>query len=1023
MPGKYLIATIALLLTTAGAFAQTYVFKGTVLSQKTREPVEYATVVLESTSQWAVADAKGQFSIPAVQKGKNVVSVSCIGYATDTREIVIDRNIENYKIYLAEDNLTLEGVVVTAKEKDNSATTSRMIDKTALDHIQMMNVSDISSLLPGGQTVNPSLLGEQRFNIRAGDGSMGEKGSASFGTAVEVDGVRLSSNASFSSFTNSGSGAKGVSTNNIASTNVESIEVITGVPSVEYGDMSSGIVKVNTRKGKTPYIITMSTNPHSKQVSASKGFSLGRSRSGASNGVINANIEYTKDISTKMSPYTAYDRKQLQLTYSNTFNKGVFAKTPLQFTLGATGNLGGMNSTEDPDALKDLTTGERQYSIQKDNSVRSNLSLNWLLSKNWITNVELNGSIVYSDKQQRVNKNYSSSASSAAIHGREEGYFVAEEFTKAEDEQPVILIPRGYWYNEMYIDDRPINWKLTLKANWARQWDGINNKVKIGVDWTGDGNFGTGMGSDEMAQAESFQKYPFNEVPFMNNVSAYVEDNIMIPIGNTRLNIIAGLRNDNTIINGSAYGTTSSLSPRFNAKYTVFSAKERYDKVLKELSFRASWGVASKLPSFAILFPEPVYRSQQIFTPTTAEDGSTYMAYYISPRTTIYNPDLRWQKNHQSEIGMDMNIGGHHISLAAYYNKTLDSYHMDTEYVPFTYNYTSAELFQANCTIPEADRRFEIDRKTGQVTVYDKTGSMASQKIPYTVKNGLDARSYASNDIGTITRYGVEWTVDFKRIEAINTTFRLDGSYYGYRTINTNLEASSPFTETGYDGEPFKYVAIYYGGNQHTNGTENNTINTNLTVTTHIPKVRLILSMKLEASLMRYTRNLSERADGSRRSYVASDRNNILSTIEGSVYDGDNYAVTYPDFVVSLDDINANPDILKQIMDNPEKYAQYAYLPKLQNAKGNDAALYSDLAKFASTTKYVWHFGKNYISPFFSANISVTKEIGDIASLSFYANNFFNNMGQVKSSQSGNYSSVDIYIPSFYFGLSLRLKF
>ena len=57
------------------------------------------------------------------------------------------------------------------------------------------------------------------------------------------------------------------------------------------------------------------------------------------------------------------------------------------------------------------------------------------------------------------------------------------------------------------------------------------------------------------------------------------------------------------------------------------------------------------------------------------------------------------------------------------------------------------------------------------------------------------------------------------------------------------------------------------------------------------------------------------------------------------------------------------------------------------------------------------------------ANFSITKELGDIASLSFYANNFFNNMGQVFSTKTGNYSSVSSYIPSFYYGLTLRLKF
>ena len=1008
MSGKHFITVLALLFMTAGSYAQSFVFKGTVLSKKTNEPVEYATVVLESTEQWAVADVKGQFSIPSVQKGKNIVSVSCIGYATDTREIVIDRNIENYKIYLAEDNLTLEGVVVTAKEKDNSATTSRMIDKAALDHIQMMNVSDISSLLPGGQTVNPSLLGEQRFNIRAGSG---ESGNASFGTAVEVDGVRLSSNASFSS-------AQGVATNNIASTNVESIEVITGVPSVEYGDMSSGIVKVNTRKGKTPVIITMSTNPSSKQVSASKGFALGRSRTGASNGVINANIEYTKDISTKMSPYTAYDRKQIQLTYSNTFDKGLFSKTPLQFSIGATGNLGGYNSKGDPDAFVDT------FKKQKDDTYRGNFSFNWLLSKSWITNLELNGSIVYSDRNYKEKVNFSSSGALAKIHGREEGYFVAEPYDATKDEQAVILVPRTPSdYYTMCVDDRPINWKLTLKANWARQWGGINNKVKIGADWTGDGNFGIGQYSKDMSKADSFREYRYNEIPFMNNVSAYIEDNIMIPIGSTRLNLIAGLRNDNTIIKGSAYGITSSLSPRFNAKYTVFSEKERYDKVFKGLSFRASWGVASKLPSFSILFPEPKYKDYLTFTPPSDSEASTYMAYYISPRTVIYNPDLKWQRNHQSEIGVDMNIGGHNISLAAYYNKTLGAYRTHVDYYTFKYNYTSAEQFQAGCTIPEANRVYNVDRLTGEVTVSDKTGALAPQAIEYTTKEALDAKTYASNDKGSITRYGLEWTIDFKRIESINTTFRIDGSYYGYRFVDTNLAATSSLGKNGYDGKPFKYVGIYYGGDSYSNGSESQSVSTNLTVTTHIPKVRLILSLRLEAALMNYSRNLSERADGSKRSHVATDSDDKLAIVEGSVYDGNNYALLYPDFVVSTDDINKNPDIINQIIANPEKYSEYAFLQQFKNSKGTDAALYSDLSTFAKTTNYVWWFAKNHYSPYFSANISVTKEIGDIASLSFYANNFFNNLGQVKSSQTGNFETVDRFIPGFYYGLSLRLKF
>ena len=241
-----------------------------------------------------------------------------------------------------------------------------------------------------------------------------------------------------------------MTTNNIASSNVESVEVITGVPSVEYGDMNSGVVKINTRKGATPYIVTASSNPRTKQVSASKGFNLGANRSGAAKGVINATIEYTKAISDKMSPYTAYDRKQLSLVYSNTFNRGAFSETPLQFSAGVTGNLGGKDSKADPDKFMDT------FEKGRDNAVRSNISLNWLLSKTWITNVEFNASIVYADKLIRLRDYYSGSSSTAALHGRQEGYFVAQDYVEGAD-QAIVLIPRGTWYNTMCVDDRPLN--------------------------------------------------------------------------------------------------------------------------------------------------------------------------------------------------------------------------------------------------------------------------------------------------------------------------------------------------------------------------------------------------------------------------------------------------------------------------------------------------------------------------------------------------------------------------------------
>ncbi len=200
---------------------------------------------------------------------------------------------------------------------------------------------------------------------------------SAFGTAVEVGRRTLSTNASLGDPT-------GASTRNLSATNIESVEVVTGVPSAEYGDISSGVVKISTRKGKTPYTVTLSTNPRTKQIAASKGFDLGRNH-----GVLNSNVEYTRATKNPTSPYTSYSRTGLALNYQNTFAK------VLRFNFGVTANIGGMNTEDDPDAQK----GE--WEKVRDNVLRANTSLKWLLNRSWITSLDFDASLNYTDNLAR----------------------------------------------------------------------------------------------------------------------------------------------------------------------------------------------------------------------------------------------------------------------------------------------------------------------------------------------------------------------------------------------------------------------------------------------------------------------------------------------------------------------------------------------------------------------------------------------------------------------------------------------
>ena len=69
-----------------------------------------------------------------------------------------------------------------------------MLLATAVMLVQISNVSDISALLPGGKTKVPDLTSNNIFSLRDGGSSAGN---AAFGTAIEVDGVRIGNNSSF----------------------------------------------------------------------------------------------------------------------------------------------------------------------------------------------------------------------------------------------------------------------------------------------------------------------------------------------------------------------------------------------------------------------------------------------------------------------------------------------------------------------------------------------------------------------------------------------------------------------------------------------------------------------------------------------------------------------------------------------------------------------------------------------------------------------------------------------------------
>lgn len=912
---------------------------GKVVDAKTGEPVIGAAVNVEDTGIWAISDENGTFFLPDIRPGDYAVQISCLGFVDKRLSFVVRKDIPNLTIKLDQNTLALNSVVVTAERDKDGMNTSLKFGANALNHLQMSNVTDISALLPGGKTVNPDLTKDNAVSLRSGGLAAGN---AAFGTALEVDGVRVGNNASFGSMSGTG-------TRNSSTENVQSIEVITGVPSAEYGDLNSGMVRINTRKGLTPWNITFAVNPRTYQASASKGIDLMKNR-----GVLNVSAEWTRATQKLSSPYTSYTRRGFSASYSNTF------KNVLKFEVGATGNIGGMNTKNDPDAYKGT------WSKVRDNVLRANTSLTWLLRKSWITNLKLDASVNYNDNRSQDHAYGSSASMLPAVHSELAGYYLADR------------LPVSY-FSDKVIDSKELDYAASLKYEWFKKSGKRLSKLKAGVQWKANGNVGEGeYYKDPSVAANGYRPRPYSQYPFMHNVAAYIEEDYTFPIGKTSLQISAGLRLENLFVKDTDYKNVSSISPRFNAKW----------KISDNLSIRGGWGVSEKLPSFYILYPVQKYRDIQTFG-FSHGDASSYV-YYTQPYKMLFNENLKWQKNYNAEFGIEAYFLRTSVSLVGFFNKTKNPYTYQNIYTPFSYNIMSVP---SGYTVPD-NPEIRVDSQTGQVYMRGSNEEFwTPMATKVTDKTFFESQMPGNGD--DIYRTGAELIVDFPEIAPIRTKFRLDANYaYTHYIDNTlNWTYRTGWSHTSLSNRSYQYVGIYANGGESGtfNGKESHSLNANLTAITHIPEARIIITCRLEMSLLSRFRNLS-RYQG--KEYAYNVNADGVESIGGSIYDSNNYTAIRP---VKYMDENGD------VHDFTDKEASDPAFANLIIKSGN-----------------AYTFSQDGYGAYLSANLSVTKEIGDHVSLSFFANNFTNSRMYVTSKATGVSA---IFTPAFYYGLTCRLKF
>jgi len=111
------IAILSLIMFPLFTFAEGATLKGLILSNN--KPIEFASVRLLKTTYGTTTNINGRYEIGNIPGGKYLLSVVCIGFKTDTIEVVVMENetiIRNFNLKQSETNLDELVITGTLKE-------------------------------------------------------------------------------------------------------------------------------------------------------------------------------------------------------------------------------------------------------------------------------------------------------------------------------------------------------------------------------------------------------------------------------------------------------------------------------------------------------------------------------------------------------------------------------------------------------------------------------------------------------------------------------------------------------------------------------------------------------------------------------------------------------------------------------------------------------------------------------------------------------------------------------------------
>lgn len=792
---------------------------GVVLSNKTHKPVEFAAVFVEELGVGTLTLENGGFRLENIPSGTYHIVVQYLGYASFRKQVHVLKPVV-LPVALDEFSLQLPEVNVMARYNAKNGS-SVVIDQAALEYIQPSSLSDIFQLLPGNLFSDGNLSSVNQLSSR----QAGSDQNTAFGMAIVSNGVPLSNNAGIAAMSGLESDQMrkerstlngGVDVRQLSTDHVEEVEVIQGISSVKYGDLSSGVVVMKAKSGKSPLQLRVKADPLSKLAYVGKGFRLP-----GDGGTLHAGIDVLQakpDVRDQLEKYT---RISSQLNY---VNRAVVAKRNLNYNLKFS-YIGTLDSEKsDPD----LMLPEDSYS-----SVYNRMGLsfngNYEVDAAWLNKLELTVGADYTadilKRKKTVSLNGTYPLPLSQQPGEAEGIYL-----------PVV------YASDFRVDNRPFGFYAQLSGVTLFDWKTTVHRVLWGIENRTDKNLGQGAVYDlekppYPTASSSSRPRTLRSVPAMVQTSVFLEDRVAYQYNKHKMELTLGVRlgnlsnlPDHYRLKGKVYG-----EPRLNFYYKLpsFSVGKQHSV----LSFRAGYGEQVKFPTLDYLYPDKAYFDVIALNYYSQVPENRLLWLNTSVRERV-NPELDINRNRKWEVGADWKTGELELSLTAFREVSKSGYTYASDYFPVIYRkYQNPDVLPA-----------------GKPSIDDFSSRMDTLLMSY---------STPSNAVKVVKK-GVEYQVVLPRINPIRMEIRVNGGYY-----KTLYDASVPLQyrpSSTVNGKPYPYAGIYNGNKENRYKEQ---VNTTFWANTHIPRFKLYFSTTVQ--VVWFTSSQSKPFSGIPLAYVSPE--------------------------------------------------------------------------------------------------------------------------------------------------------